>query len=87
LSVVLNIIGTTPLRGIGEHDIRAEIVYNDRFFGYLRGVWPNAENIEALSRRILYPEGIKVIERTFCGKLEERDHILEVIHHDSSIPP
>ena len=63
--IVLNTIATKPLRGIGEDNIRAGIVHDDRFFGYVRGVWSGPEKIEVLSRRVLNPESRKPIGTQF----------------------
>ena len=68
LPVVVNTTTTIPLRGIGENNIRVGIIHDDRFFGYIRGVWPGPEKIEALPRRILYPESRKLVGSQFLGQ-------------------
>ena len=59
--VVWSITVTRPHRGVGEDNIWAGIVHDDRFFGYIRGVWPGPERIEAVSRRILNPESRNLV--------------------------
>ena len=61
LSVVLSVVGIIPHRLIGEDNIRAGIVHDDRFSGDIRGIWPGPGKIEALSRRILNPESRKAV--------------------------
>ena len=56
-----SIIVTRPHSDVGEDNIWAGIVHDDRFFGYILGVWPGPERIEAVSIRILNPESRNLV--------------------------
>ena len=83
--VVGRITVTSPHRGIGEDNIWAGIVHDDRFFGYIPGVWPGPERIEAVSIRILNTESRNLVEHNFCEKVERGDDVLEVIYHERPV--